>query len=91
MLGYTLVRVDDIINKPAQSLDQAKGEIAAALLADKRKAALAAVTTKLEDSFDKGGALSDAAKELGVTLQETGRCWPMAACSASRAKRHPPI
>jgi peptidyl-prolyl cis-trans isomerase D len=72
MLGYTLVRVDDIINKPAQSLDQAKGEITAALLADKRKAALTAVTTKLEDSFDKGGALSDAAKELGVTLQETG-------------------
>jgi peptidyl-prolyl cis-trans isomerase D len=65
MLGYTLVRVDDIINKPAQSLDQAKGEIAAALLADKRKAALATVTTKLEDSFDKGGALTDAAKETG--------------------------
>lgn len=71
MLGYALVRVDDVIVKPARSLDQAKSEIAAALLADKRKAALASVTAKLEDSFDKGGALSDAAKELGVTPQET--------------------
>jgi peptidyl-prolyl cis-trans isomerase D len=72
LLGYALVRVDDVIVKPARSLDQAKGEITAALLADKRKAALAAVTTKIEDSFDKGGALTDAAKDLGVTPQQTG-------------------
>jgi peptidyl-prolyl cis-trans isomerase D len=71
MLGYALVRVDEITDKPARSLDQAKGEITAALLADKRKAAIAAVTTKIEASFDKGGALSDAAKELGVTPLET--------------------
>lgn len=71
MLGYAVVRVDDIINKPARSLDQARGEIATALMADKRKAALATVTTKLEDSFDKGGALTDAAKEMGVNIQET--------------------
>ncbi|WP_206241019.1 peptidylprolyl isomerase [Novosphingobium terrae] len=71
ILGYAVVRVDDIIVKPARTLDQAKGEIAEALLADKRKAALASVTTRIEDSFGKGGALSDAAKELGVTLTST--------------------
>ncbi|MDE1915589.1 MAG: SurA N-terminal domain-containing protein [Sphingomonadales bacterium] len=71
LLGYALVHVDDVVLKPARSLDQVKGEIAAALMADKRKAALASVTSKIEDSFDKGGALSDAAKEMGVTPVET--------------------
>ena len=71
LLGYGLVRVDEVVNKPARSLEQAKGEITTALLADKRKAALAAVTSKIESNFDKGGALADAAKDLGVNLQET--------------------
>ncbi len=71
LLGYGVLRVDEIVIKPARSLDQAKGEIAAALMADKRKAALANVTAKIDDSFGKGGSLSDAAKELGVTLTST--------------------
>ena len=71
VLGWALVRVDGVEAKPARSLDQAKGEIIAAITADKRKAALAALTEKLSSQFDKGGALSDAAKDLGLTLSET--------------------
>jgi peptidyl-prolyl cis-trans isomerase D len=91
LLGYGVVRVDDIVVKPARTLDQAKGEIAAALLADKRKAALASVTSKIDDSFSKGGALSDAAKELGVNLFHPGaqrrwqRLWQHRAEGSARA------
>jgi peptidyl-prolyl cis-trans isomerase D len=87
LLGYGVVRVDDIVVKPARTLDQAKGEIAAALLADKRKAALASVTSKIDDSFSKGGALSDAAKELGVNLVPPRRSTPMAASLATPRRR----
>ena len=71
VLGWALIRVDAVDTKPARSLDQAKAEITATLTADKRKAALAALTEKLTDQFDKGGALTDAAKDLGLTLTET--------------------
>lgn len=71
MLGFTLLRLDAIENKPARSLAQAHGEIAAALAIEKRRAALADTTARIEDEFDKGGALSDAAKELGVSLTTT--------------------
>lgn len=71
VLGWALVRVDSVDAKPARSLDQARAEIATALTADKRKAALAMMLEKMTDRFDKGGALSDAAKELGLTLSET--------------------
>jgi peptidyl-prolyl cis-trans isomerase D len=70
-LGWAIARVDAIDSKPARSLDSVKGEIAAALLADKRKAALAALTQKIDDRFGKGGAISDAAKELGLSVSET--------------------
>lgn len=70
-LGWALVRVDAIDVKPARTLEQAKGEIAAALTEEKRKQALAALTDKINDDFSKGGALSDTAKELGLTMAET--------------------
>ncbi|RVU03803.1 hypothetical protein EOE18_14620 [Novosphingobium umbonatum] len=71
-LGWALVRVDSIDAKPARTLEQVKGEITTALAEDKRKAALAALTEKVNEDFDKSGALSDSAKELGLTLAETG-------------------
>jgi len=70
-LGWALVRVDAIDVKPARTLDQVKGEITAALTEEKRKAALATLTEKINDDFGKGGTLSDTAKELGVTMAET--------------------
>jgi len=70
-LGWALVRVDAVDAKPARTLEQVKGEITAALTEEKRKAALAALTEKVNDDFGKGGALSDTAKELGLTMAET--------------------
>ncbi len=70
-IGWHVVHVDGIDNHPARSLDQVRGEIVIQLAASKRRAALGDLTTRLEDEFDKGGNLADAAKELGVTLQQT--------------------
>jgi peptidyl-prolyl cis-trans isomerase D len=70
-LGFALLRVDGLDNKPARSLAQAHAEIAAALAVEKRRAALADMTARIEDQFDKGGALTDSAKELGLTLTQT--------------------
>ena len=70
-LGFALLRVDALDSRPARSLAQAHAEIAAALAVEKRRAALADMTARIEDEFDKGGALTDSAKELGLTLTET--------------------
>ncbi|WP_292959973.1 peptidyl-prolyl cis-trans isomerase [Novosphingobium sp. UBA1939] len=71
-LGWALVRVDGVESKPARTLDQVKPEIVAALTEEKRKVALAALTEKVSDAFDKGDALADTAKDLGLTLNQTG-------------------
>lgn len=70
-LGWHLLRIDAIQDKPARSLAQARGEIAAKLIADKHRAALSDLTAKLDDRLGQGYALSDAAKDLGLPLQST--------------------
>lgn len=70
-IGWHVVHVDAIEKQPARSLDEARGEITALLTANARRAALADLASKIEDEFDKGGNLVDAAKELGVTVQQT--------------------
>lgn len=66
-LGWHLLKVDAIENRPARSLDQARSEIVAELTAEKRRAALNDFTAKIEDQLDNGGNLVEAAKQLGVT------------------------
>ena len=71
LLGWQLVRVDAVEVHAARSLEQAHAELAAQISTEKRKAALADLAAKIEDQFDKGGALADTAKELGLTLQQS--------------------
>lgn len=70
-LGWALVRVDAIEDKPARSLAQVRGEIASQLAETKRRAALSDLTAKIDDRFSHGGALTDAAKDLNLTLTQT--------------------
>ena len=70
-LGWHLLRIDSIDDKPARSLAQVHAEIATKLNTDKRRAALSDLTAKLDDRLGQGYALTDAAKDLGVTLQTT--------------------
>lgn len=70
-LGWMLVRVESVEARPARTLQQVHGEITAALAADRRRAALTDLATRIEEQFDKSGALGDAARDLGVTVQSS--------------------
>lgn len=70
-IGWHLFYVEGVQKRPERTLDQARGEIATTLSATKRRAALNDLTGRLEEEFDKGGNLTDAAKDLGLTLQQT--------------------
>ena len=71
-LGWTVLRVDAVQANPGKTLDQARGEIATALAAEKKRAALADYSAKIEDEFDNGASLTNVAKELGLELKEAG-------------------
>ena len=71
-LGWHVMRVDGIDLRAARPLDSVRGELTTQIAATKRRQALNDLSARLEDEFDKGGNLTEAAKELGVTLQETG-------------------
>jgi peptidyl-prolyl cis-trans isomerase D len=70
-LGWYVVRVDGITQKPARSLDQVRGELTEQLTAKLRRDALTDFTARIEEELDEGGNLGDVAKELGVTPQVT--------------------
>jgi peptidyl-prolyl cis-trans isomerase D len=70
-IGWHLVHVNAIEKHPERTLDQVHGEIAGQLTAVKRRKALGDLTARIEDQFDNGANITDAAKDLGVTLQQT--------------------
>jgi peptidyl-prolyl cis-trans isomerase D len=70
-LGWHLMRIDAVEVRPARTLDQARSEITAQLTDAKRRSAVSDLLSQIEDSFDEGGSLVDAAKKLGVQLQQT--------------------
>ena len=70
-LGWYLLRIDAIANTPARSLAQAHGDIAAKLIADKKRAGLSDLTARIDDRLGQGYALSDAARDVGAVLQST--------------------
>jgi peptidyl-prolyl cis-trans isomerase D len=70
-LGWHLVRVDAIERNPGKTLDQARGEITEQLAVEKRRAALSDVAARIEQEFEDGGSLADAAKELGLEIATT--------------------
>ncbi len=70
-LGWYLLRIDAVEDKPARTLEQARADIAAKLSADRHRAALADLTAKIDDRLGQGYALTDAAKDLGLPLQAT--------------------
>lgn len=70
-LGWYVVRVEAIDQRPARTLDQVRGEIASALLVDKRRAALSNFVAKVEDQFQGGANLPEVAKGLNLQVQST--------------------
>jgi peptidyl-prolyl cis-trans isomerase D len=70
-IGWHLLHVDAVDHRAQRTLDQVKGEIVTELTATKRRKALDDLTAKLEEDFSNGATLADAAKTLGLTLQQT--------------------
>lgn len=70
-LGWHLVRVDTIERIPARSLEQASAEIAEQLLVEKRAAALADISARVEEELDNGTSLTEMARDLGVEVSSS--------------------
>ncbi|WP_295531373.1 peptidylprolyl isomerase [Novosphingobium sp. Chol11] len=70
-LGWHVIRVDGIARNPGKTFDQAKPEIVAAIIAEKRRSALTDLSAKLEEQFGNGTGLADVAKSLGLSLITT--------------------
>lgn len=70
-LGWYVLRVDGIDRRPARTLAQVRGEIAATLAEEQRRAALADLTARIEEEFDGGSSLSEVAEELGLEVSRT--------------------
>ncbi len=70
-LGWYVLRVDAVANRPARTLEQARGEITQALASEGRTTALGDLTARLEEEFDEGRSLDEVARELGLELIET--------------------
>lgn len=71
-LGWYLLRVDSAPRTAERSLAQVRGEIAAALTAQKRNAALADRAAKAEEELGRGASLAEVAKSLGAEVRTTG-------------------
>lgn len=70
-IGWHVIHVDRVDQRPARTLDQVRGEIVTELAAVNRRKALGELTARIEEEFDNGGNLADAAKDLGLTVQKT--------------------
>lgn len=70
-LGWYVVRVDAVQTVPARSIDQARGEIVAALTAEKRTRALSELAGDVEQQIDEGNSLSDIVRSLKVDVLTT--------------------
>ena len=68
-LGWHVARIDAVTNRAERTLDLAREEISASLMAEKRRAAINDLSARFEEEFSNGGNLTDAAKELGLTIQ----------------------
>ncbi|OGS49492.1 MAG: peptidylprolyl isomerase [Erythrobacter sp. RIFCSPHIGHO2_12_FULL_63_10] len=70
-LGWHLVRIDGIERTPARSLEQVSAQIGEQLLVEKRAAALADLSARVEEQLDDGTSLAEMAKELGVEVNSS--------------------
>ena len=70
-LGWHLIRVDAVEGTPAKTLDQVRGDITTALTAEQRRTAVMDLASRLQDEFDNGASLTDAAKSVNAQVSET--------------------
>ena len=70
-LGWRVIKVDDILREGGKSLDAARAEISAKLVADKRKEAIESLVDTVQNAIDEGSSFSEAAAAAKLTPVET--------------------
>ncbi len=70
-LGWHVVRIEKIERTPAQTLAQVTPAIRETLLGEKRLAALADLSARVEEQIDEGESLTEIAKDLDIELNTT--------------------
>jgi len=68
---WHVVKVDEIRREGGKTIEQARAEISAKLIADKRKEALEALVDKVQDALDGGSSFSEAAAAAKLKVTET--------------------
>jgi peptidyl-prolyl cis-trans isomerase D len=69
--GWVVVKVEAARTIGGKTLDQARGEIAAKLNVDKRKAAIEDIVDKVQNTVDEGGNFTEAAGQAKVPVTNT--------------------
>jgi peptidyl-prolyl cis-trans isomerase D len=68
VLGWVVARVDAISRKVGKTMDQARPEIVTALTAEKHKAALTELATRIGEKAESGTSLTDIARTFALTV-----------------------
>ena len=89
-LGWHVIKIDAIQNDSGRSLAEVKAAIATKLTADKRKAAVADLVTKVEDSIADGSSFAEAVKAAGLTASSTPLIIANGTSSAQPGFKMPP-
>lgn len=70
-LGWLIVRVDGRDGSPGKTVEQARPELVKEIDEEKRRAAIAEFSARVEDDMANGATLTDLAKDLGLEVKET--------------------
>ena len=75
-LGWHVVRVTKVENRPARSLADARTEIYGILETEKRDTVFAEMTEDMQNRLEDGESLSVVAKDYGLTVETTPKILP---------------
>ena len=70
-LGWHVIRVADVARTGERTLADVRTEIAEAVRAEKRRAAIADLSARVEEEIDEGVALSEMAEQIGASVVST--------------------
>lgn len=89
-LGYYIARVDDINRTAARTLEQATAELSEQIANEKRAAALADLSARIEEEVDGGTALTEVAEAYGLELTTTPALLADGSVFGQRGAQSPP-
>lgn len=70
-LGWLVVRVDGSEGNAGKTIEQARPELVKELTDEKRRAAIAEFSARIEDDLANGANLPDIARDMGLEVRET--------------------